>query len=171
MKRVWAPWRMEYIANNKDKGCIFCVSPENADEREKLIMHRTTHSIVMLNRYPYTNGHLMIAPRRHTADMNELSEDEMLDLFKVLRLCRNVLQETAAPQGFNVGINLGKAAGAGVDEHMHIHIVPRWNGDSNFMTVIGDIRVMPENLLNSYDRLLPVFQDKVKCERPPGKKA
>ncbi|HEX9024035.1 MAG TPA: HIT domain-containing protein [Geobacteraceae bacterium] len=166
MKRVWAPWRMEYIANNKEKGCIFCVSAESAADRERLILHRTARSIVMMNRYPYTNGHLMVAPLRHTADMNELSEEEMLDLFKALRLCRNVLQEIAAPQGFNVGINLGKAAGAGVDEHMHIHIVPRWNGDTNFMTVIADIRVMPENLMQSYDKLLPIFLAKVKGECP-----
>jgi ATP adenylyltransferase len=113
----------------------------------------------MMNRYPYTNGHLLIAPCRHTADMNELSDDEMLDLFMALRLCRNVLQKTASPQGFNIGINLGKAAGAGVDDHMHIHIVPRWNGDTNFMTVVGDIRVMPENLLSTYEKLLPGFND------------
>ncbi len=158
MKRVWAPWRMEYIANNKSKGCIFCISAEEGEDREKLILYRTPFSFIMMNRYPYTNGHLMIAPFRHTANMDELSDDEMLDLFKMLRRCRNALEEIAGPQGYNIGINLGKAAGAGVDEHMHIHIVPRWNGDTNFMTVIGDIRVMPENLLNTYDKLLPAFQ-------------
>ncbi len=157
MKRVWAPWRMEYIANNKSEGCIFCVSAEGED-RERLILYRAPLSFIMMNRYPYTNGHLMIAPFRHTANMDELSDDEMLDMFRMLRLCRNALEEIAGPQGFNIGINLGKAAGAGVDEHMHIHIVPRWNGDTNFMTVIGDIRVMPESLLNTYDKLLPVFQ-------------
>ncbi len=150
---------MEYIANNKDKGCIFCDSSGNADDRERLILHRTAHSIVMLNRYPYTNGPLMIAPRRHTADMNDLSEDEMLDLFRALRLCRNALQITAAPQGYNVGINLGKAAGAGVDEHMHIHIVPRWNGDTNFMTVIGDKRVVSEGLRETYEKIRRAMQD------------
>lgn len=113
----------------------------------------------MLNRYPYNNGHMMIAPFRHTADMNELSIAEMLDLFAALRLCRNVLEKTAAPQGFNIGVNLGKAAGAGVDDHIHIHIVPRWNGDTNFMSVIGDVRIMPENLLNTYEKLLPGFLD------------
>jgi ATP adenylyltransferase len=148
---------MEYIANDKTDGCIFCVSPETVKDREKLILYRTDFSIVMLNRYPYTNGHLMIAPHRHTADMNDLIVEEMLDLFTALRLCRNVLQETAAPQGFNIGINLGKAAGAGVDGHMHIHIVPRWNGDTNFMTVVGDIRVMPENLRSTYEKLFPAF--------------
>ncbi len=148
---------MEYIANNKTEGCVFCIS-EKGDDRDRLILHRSTECFVMMNRYPYTNGHLMVAPFRHTADMNDLSNDEMLDLFTVLRLCRNALQKTAAPQGYNIGINLGKAAGAGVDEHMHIHIVPRWNGDTNYMTVIGDIRVMPENLKNTYEKLLPAFQ-------------
>lgn len=157
MKRFWAPWRMEYIAREKSEGCIFCVSCELEDDRGKLILYRSGFAFVMMNRYPYTNGHLMIVPYRHTADMNELSGDEMVDLFMTLRLCRNVLQKTAAPQGFNIGINLGKAAGAGVDEHMHIHIVPRWNGDTNFMTVVGDIRVMPENLLSTYEKLLPGF--------------
>ena len=157
MKRIWAPWRMEYIANDKSDGCVLCVSSEQENDRGKLILHRSGYSYVMMNRYPYTNGHLMIAPYRHTADMNELSDDEMLDLFTTLRLCRNVLQKIATPQGFNVGINLGKAAGAGVNEHMHIHIVPRWNGDTNFMTVISDIRIMPENLLGTYDKLLPGF--------------
>ena len=157
MERLWAPWRMEYIADTKPEGCIFCISPETEKDRERLILYRSEFAFVMMNRYPYTNGHLMIAPFRHTADMNELSGAEMLDLFTALRLCRNVLQENAAPQGFNIGINLGKAAGAGVDEHMHIHIVPRWNGDSNFMTVVGDIRVMPENLLSTYEKLYPGF--------------
>jgi ATP adenylyltransferase len=99
----------------------------------------------------------MVAPFRHTADMNDLTADEMLDLFAAVRLCRNVLQDAASPQGFNIGINLGKAAGAGVDDHIHIHIVPRWNGDTNFMSVMDDIRVMPENLESTYDRLYPGF--------------
>ncbi|KAF0218918.1 MAG: histidine triad (HIT) [Geobacteraceae bacterium] len=157
MKRLWAPWRIEYILNEKPPGCIFCVTDEAEKDREKLILHRTPLSFVMLNRYPYTNGHLMVAPFRHTSDMNSLSDGEMLDLFSTLRLCRNVLQETSQPQGFNVGINLGKAAGAGVDEHIHIHIVPRWNGDTNYMSVIADLRVMPENLMATYDGLLPGF--------------
>ncbi|HEY6838655.1 MAG TPA: HIT domain-containing protein [Geobacteraceae bacterium] len=156
MERLWAPWRIEYILNDKQDGCIFCPI-DGVDDRERLILHRSPLSLVMLNRYPYTNGHLMVAPARHTADMNSLSEAEMLDLFRMVCLSRKVLEEAAAPQGFNIGINLGKAAGAGVDEHLHIHIVPRWNGDTNFMSVISDVRVMPENLLTTYERLLPGF--------------
>jgi ATP adenylyltransferase len=159
MERLWAPWRIDYILNEKPSDCIFCVSSDQEQDRERLILHRTGLSFVMLNRYPYNNGHVMIAPFRHTADLNELSIAEMLDLFATLRLCRNVLEKSAAPQGFNIGINLGKAAGAGVDDHIHIHIVPRWNGDTNFMSVIGDVRVMPENLLNTYEKLFPGFHD------------
>jgi ATP adenylyltransferase len=159
MERLWAPWRIDYILNEKPSDCIFCVSSDQEQDRDRLILYRTGLSLVMLNRYPYNNGHMMIAPFRHTADMNELSIAEMLDLFAALRLCRNVLEKTAAPQGFNIGINLGKAAGAGVDDHIHIHIVPRWNGDTNFMSVIGDVRIMPENLLNTYEKLLPGFLD------------
>jgi ATP adenylyltransferase len=157
MERLWAPWRMEYILNDKPSGCIFCVPATPEEDRERFILHRTDLSFVMLNRYPYTNGHLLIAPCRHTSDMNELGDAEMLDLFSTMRLCRNVLQETATPDGFNAGINMGRAAGAGVDEHIHLHIVPRWNGDTNFMSVLSDVRVMPENLAATYDRLFPAF--------------
>ncbi len=158
MERLWAPWRIEYILADKPAGCIFCVGDSRERDRERLILHRGFASLVMLNRYPYTNGHLMVAPYRHTSDLDQLSDAEMLDLFKTVRLCRSILQQTASPQGFNIGVNLGRAAGAGVDEHIHIHIVPRWNGDTNYMSVIADIRVMPENLLTTYDRLLPAFQ-------------
>jgi len=157
MQRLWAPWRMEYIVNDKETACIFCRDGNEERDRELLILHRSSLSLVMLNRYPYTNGHLLIAPIRHTADMNSLADAEMLDLFKTLNLCRSILQDVAAPQGFNIGINLGRAAGAGVDEHLHLHIVPRWNGDTNFMSVLADLRVMPENLLTTYDGLLPAF--------------
>ena len=156
MERIWAPWRIEYILANKPQGCIFCDRPGESD-RDRLILHRTSLSFVLLNRYPYTNGHLMVAPYRHTADLNSLSDAEMLDLFRAVRLSQQVLQDAASPQGYNIGVNLGRAAGAGVDEHLHIHIVPRWNGDTNFMSVVDDLRVMPENLMSTYDLLLPGF--------------
>ena len=157
MERLWAPWRMEYILNDKPSDCIFCLPPDPDADRERLVLHRTPTSLIMLNRYPYTNGHLLVAPLRHTGEMDDLSELEMLDLFKSLRLCRSILQQTAHPDGFNIGMNLGRSAGAGVEEHLHLHIVPRWNGDTNFMSVVPDVRVMPENLLCTYDRLLPSF--------------
>lgn len=157
MERVWAPWRMDYILDEKPSGCIFCLPERTEGDRQHLVLHRTPLSLVMLNRYPYTNGHLMVAPRRHTADMDALSDPEMLDLFRTVRLCRGILEEEASPQGFNIGLNLGRAAGAGIEDHLHVHIVPRWNGDTNFMTVVADLRVVPEGLLAAYDKLYPRF--------------
>jgi len=157
MERLWAPWRIEYILSKKPEGCIFCLYPQQTDDRDSLILHRSSRTFVMLNRYPYTNGHLLVAPNRHISDLNDLAAEELLELMTTVRLCCKVLQEKASPQGFNIGMNLGKAAGAGVDDHLHMHIVPRWNGDTNFMSVIDDVRVMPENLLATYDALYPGF--------------
>jgi ATP adenylyltransferase len=154
MKRIWAPWRQFYVSNTKsDKSCIFCPDQAGKDDRERLILTRSDYSLMMLNRYPYTGGHLMVAPQRHTAELDDLSDPELLDLMHLLRGGRALLQRVANPDGFNVGMNLGRAAGAGVEEHLHIHIVPRWNGDSNFMTVVGDLRVIPEGLTEAYERL------------------
>jgi ATP adenylyltransferase len=158
MERIWAPWRMEYILNEKPDGCIFCLKEKN-QERELLILYRAEHSFVMMNRYPYCNGHLLVSPYRHLPDLSDLSGPEMLDLFATVKLCCNVLTAKFSPQGFNIGINIGKAAGAGVADHLHIHVVPRWVGDTNFMTVIADARVMPENLMATYDKLLAGFTD------------
>lgn len=153
MERIWAPWRMSYVSNNTvDKSCIFCPDATGRNDRQRLILARSDHCLIMLNRYPYTGGHLMVAPLRHTAELDDLSDTEMLDLMHVLRRGRALLRQVANPDGFNVGINLGRAAGAGVEEHLHIHIVPRWNGDSNFMTVVGDVRVIPDGLMAAYDR-------------------
>lgn len=157
MKRLWAPWRIEYIKMSKPQRCIFCLREEREGDRDNLVLHRTSLSLVMLNRYPYTNGHLLISPYRHVADLNALTPEEKLDLFDLIGMGCDVLNQTAAPQGFNIGMNLGKAAGAGVDEHLHFHVVPRWNGDANFMSVVADLRVMPENLMATYDALLPGF--------------
>jgi ATP adenylyltransferase len=154
MERLWAPWRMDYITQSKPAGCIFC---QQENDRDLLVLRRTPLALVMLNRYPYTNGHLMVAPLRHTVDLDALSDGEMLELFRTVALCRDVLTRVSAPDGFNIGINLGKAAGAGVEDHLHLHVVPRWNGDNNFMAVVDDTRVLPEALLATYDRLLPFF--------------
>ena len=154
MERIWAPWRMTYISNSvQEEGCIFCRAWEADDDRERLVLLRQRHALIMLNRYPYTCGHLMVAPQRHTAEMDDLSEEELLGLLLGVRRACALLRAVAAPHGFNIGMNLGKAAGAGVEEHLHIHIVPRWNGDTNFMSVTGDVRVIPEGLLEAYDRL------------------
>jgi ATP adenylyltransferase len=156
MDRVWAPWRMEYIDSPKKGDCIFCAQDHDKD---LYILKKTPLLKVMLNGYPYANGHLMVAPNRHTADLSSLSDEEMLELFRMVTLCREVLLRASHPDGFNIGINLGKAAGAGVDDHLHIHVVPRWNGDNNFMTVLADTRVLPEALQATYDRLLPFFEE------------
>jgi len=154
MERLWAPWRIDYLVQEKPAGCIFC---QKGSDRDLLILRNTPLTQVMLNRYPYVNGHLMVAPRRHTVDLGSLSDAETLELFRTVDLCREALTRSFAPDGFNIGINLGKAAGAGVEDHLHLHVVPRWNGDNNFMSVVADIRVLPEALLASYDRLLPFF--------------
>ena len=154
MERIWAPWRQSYVSNARsDTSCIFCLGHAGKDDRERLILARSDYSLMMLNRYPYTGGHLMVAPLRHTAELDELSDAELLDLMHLLSRGHVLLKRVASPDGFNVGINLGKAAGAGVEEHLHIHIVPRWNGDSNFMTVVGDVRVIPDGLTETYERL------------------
>ncbi|MRR57907.1 MAG: HIT domain-containing protein [Deltaproteobacteria bacterium] len=159
MEKLWAPWRMEFILNEKPAGCIFCLDErkDKASEKDRLVLLRDRHTFVMMNRYPYSCGHLLVSPNRHVADMGDLLKEEMLELFENVRLCCRVMTRVMSPQGFNVGINVGKAAGAGVDDHLHIHVVPRWVGDSNFMTVIADTRVMPENLAATYDKLYPSF--------------
>src|ERR1039457_2303363 len=157
MEMLWAPWRIEYILNEKPAGCICCLPAEEVEDRENLVLCRTLRSFAMLNRYPYTNGHLMVSPLRHVGDLNQLTSEEMIDLFMLVRESCNALKSAASPDGINIGMNLGRAAGAGVEEHLHIHIVPRWNGDTNFMAVMADVRVMPENLQASYDRLKPLF--------------
>lgn len=160
MERIWAPWRVTYLSNNTpDHGCIFC--PSEHGDRERLILARSDNSLMMLNRYPYTGGHLMVAPLRHTPELDDLEDAELLDLMHMLHKARVLLIRVAKPDGFNIGINLGKAAGAGVEEHLHIHIVPRWNGDSNFMTVVGDVRVIPEGLLATYDKFLAALSEEV----------
>ena len=158
MDRLWAPWRMEYLTEEKDTECIFC---RPGDDRELLVLRRTPLVQIVLNRYPYTNGHLMVVPNRHTAELGGLSDAEMLAMFRGAALCREVLSRASAPDGFNVGMNLGKAAGAGVKDHLHLHVVPRWNGDGSFMLVVAETRVLPEALLATYDRLLPFFAEAV----------
>ena len=155
MDRLWAPWRLEYLTESKsEKGCVMC---RQGDDRELLILRRTPLVQILLNRYPYVNGHLMVTPLRHTADLGSLSDAEMLALFRETALCREVLARSSAPDGFNIGMNLGRAAGAGVPDHLHVHVVPRWEGDNSFMLTVADTRVLPEALLATYDRLLPFF--------------
>lgn len=157
MEVLWAPWRMAYIAHPKERqGCIFCAATVG-DPRERLLLGVTGHSLVMLNRFPYQNGHLMVAPRRHTSDLPGLPAAEHADLGDTLRRALASLDDAFHPEGFNVGMNLGACAGAGVADHLHWHVVPRWAGDTNFMPVLADVRVMPQHLLETYDRLRAAF--------------
>ena len=156
MERLWAPWRMRYIeaADNAD-GCIFCVKPaqdRGCDDEDYLLL-RGERAFIMLNTFPYSNGHLMVSPYRHTANLDDLEDPELLDLMAMTRRGVNALKAAFRPDGFNIGINMGRVAGAGIADHVHIHIVPRWSGDTNFMAVIGDTRVIPESLEAVYCRL------------------
>jgi ATP adenylyltransferase len=160
MKVIWAPWRMEYILSDKEKTrCIFCTGNCRTDDEERLILHAGAMSIVMMNKFPYNNGHLLVAPVRHTPGLEALSPEENLDLILMVKKAIEILKKEMRPEGFNVGLNLGKVAGAGVEEHMHFHIVPRWSGDTNFMTVTGDVRVIPEHIRETYIKLKPYFED------------
>lgn len=153
--RIYSPWRYPYITGDKGEGCIFCIKTE--DDRKRLVVHRSSHSFVIMNLYPYNNGHVMVVPNRHISKLNDLSNEESTDLFTNLILCEKVITENYQPDGLNVGINLGKAGGAGVDEHLHIHIVPRWFGDSNYMTTTANTRVIPEDFDNAYQSLKKLF--------------
>jgi len=148
---------MAYIGAPKEPGCIFCTKPAASDLREALVLVRTPTAVVMINRFPYANGHIMVAPRRHTADPTALDAGEFASVCEVLRRSLGLLREALQPQGMNVGLNLGAAAGAGVRDHFHWHIVPRWVGDVNFMPLLGEVRVIPEHLEALYDRLRPLF--------------
>lgn len=160
MKALWAPWRMGYIlSNDKDNGCIFCPGKDRRRDKERLILEVGPHSLTLMNRYPYNNGHLLVAPIRHASDLEQLNDKESLALLGMVRRSIEIVKEVMKPEGFNVGLNLGRVAGAGMEEHLHYHIVPRWNGDTNFMTVLGEVRVIPEHLKETYKKLLPYFSE------------
>ena len=157
-ERLWAPWRFSYIEKKEAPGCFLVDLPLQDNDRENGIIHRGKTAFVILNRYPYTNGHLMVAPFKHTAEMSELSDEELLEIQKLLTCCISWIRKAYNPEGFNIGINLGSAGGAGVPSHIHWHIVPRWVGDTNFMTTVGDVRVLPQTIEESYDRLLAAME-------------
>ncbi len=158
MDQLWAPWRMELIAKGDAKGgCIFCDLPRSRDDRENLILGRTQHTFAILNRFPYNNGHLMVVPRAHVADLLSLPPAEHAELAEMLRVAVGLVGRAYAAQGYNLGMNLGRVAGAGIADHLHWHLVPRWGGDTNFMPVLGDTKVMIEHLHASWDRLRPLF--------------
>jgi ATP adenylyltransferase len=146
VKQLWAPWRLEYIKSaDEETGCVFCAAIEGHGE-ERLVVKRGTRAIVLLNKFPYSSGHLMVAPMRHVGEFGDLDEDEVLQLHRLTSAGMGALAQTYSPQGYNVGWNLGRIAGAGVVDHVHVHVVPRWAGDTNFMPVLADVKVLPEHL-------------------------
>jgi ATP adenylyltransferase len=160
-ERLWAPWRMDYILGDKQGACVFCdlaVAPPSA-YRKKLVLVVQAHALVCLNLYPFAASHLLVVPRRHVSDLAELEEDEYGELMRLLRDATIRLRGVVTPDGVNVGFNLGRSAGAGIAQHLHAHVVPRWNGDTNFMPVIAGVQVMPEYLDDSWRRLAPAFAD------------
>jgi ATP adenylyltransferase len=157
MQNLWAPWRMEYILGDRPRACIFCPDGNGETDEERLLLYRGELSMVVMNRFPYSNGHLLVAPWKHSPSLDDLKNDELLDLIRTVRASVGVLRETMSPDGFNVGLNIGTVAGAGFEAHVHFHIVPRWDGDTNFMTVFAEVRVVPEQIQQTYKKLLPYF--------------
>ena len=157
MKQLWAPWRLEYIASaDEQNGCVFCLA-EAGDDEERLVVHRGELGFALLNKFPYASGHLMVAPRRHVSEFGDLDDAEALELHRLAREGMVALGETFAPQGFNVGWNLGRIAGAGIVDHVHLHVVPRWAGDTNFMPVLADVKVLPEHLAETRRKLVAAW--------------
>jgi ATP adenylyltransferase len=152
MERLFTPWRMAYIRNAKQDGCIFCDMLEMPD-REALILHRGRHAFLVLNRYPYNNGHFMSVPYRHVDSLELLTPEELAEMMSLVAHGLSALRAAWQPEGFNIGVNIGGAAGAGVKDHVHMHVVPRWGGDTNFMSVVSGTRIIPQTLEETYDEL------------------
>jgi ATP adenylyltransferase len=157
MEQLWAPWRIEYIRAAKATGCILCQKPRENDDQANFILYRGENNFVILNAFPYSPGHLMIAPYRHVANLQDLTDDEAMEHFDLVKKSLTLLKQVLKPDGFNLGLNVGKIAGAGIEEHLHTHIVPRWQGDTNFMPVLSDTRVISEGLAATYKKLKAVI--------------
>jgi ATP adenylyltransferase len=157
MKYIWAPWRIKYIQSEKPKGCILCDKPAVDKDKENYILYRGKLNFIMLNAFPYNPAHLMVVPYRHVSTMEDLTAEERNEHFELVSKGIRVLRKELNPGGFNIGANLGKVAGAGIDDHFHSHIVPRWNGDTNYVPVLGDVRVVPQALSDTYDALFGKF--------------
>ena len=154
---LWAPWRIEYILGPKPDACVFCL-PEGRDEdEERLVLHRGKRAFVIMNRYPYNNGHLLVCPFRHVSELTDLESAESHEIMDLVQRCSGILKQHFNCEGINVGLNLGKAAGAGIGEHLHFHLVPRWNGDSSFIAVMDDVRTVPQHIRETYAALRACF--------------
>ncbi len=169
MRAMWAPWRMEFIRNCEEEGnCFLCEAVGQGEAKDGLVLKLTERAICVMNRYPYSNGHLLIAPRRHEGDLENLSDDELQAIMCLTVQAKKALQKAISPQGFNVGINIGRAAGAGLVDHLHLHLVPRWQGDTNFMAVLGDVRVIPQALRELTEQLRESWPAESDGQREPS---
>lgn len=158
MDYLWTPWRYQYVTKPDDNGvCVFCAARESADDAGMLVVYRGVHNLVILNRYPYCSGHVMVVPYRHVATLEELPDETLVETILLARECEKHLRAVYRPDGLNLGINLGKSAGAGIAAHLHLHVLPRWTGDTNFMTVVGETRVVPESLEATWEKLHAAF--------------
>ncbi|MDI6872904.1 HIT family protein [Candidatus Solincola sp.] len=167
MERLWRPWRMQYIRMAQENGegeCIFCTKPAEGDDRSSLILQRGERCFIIMNLFPYNTGHLMVSPYRHVGELEDLDREELEELMRLTVLAVETIKEAMRPQGFNLGMNLGKVSGAGYDEHLHMHVVPRWQGDTNFMPVVAGTKVMPESLEENYSRLKEALERLLKRE-------
>ena len=162
LKILWAPWRIKYILQPKDEGCFLCKAFKEENDAENLVVYRGEKAFVVMNKYPYNNGHLLIAPYRHVPDIVDLHDDEMLEIMALTRLMVKTLRNVLKPDGFNIGLNLGRASGAGLEDHIHFHVVPRWIGDTNFMPVISETKVIPESLADTYRKILEGLKEVIK---------
>jgi ATP adenylyltransferase len=163
MKRLWTPWRKEYITGEQPAGCLFCTKKQDPVEKDKenYILHRGPTCFVLLNLFPYTNGHLMIAPYQHVDSVELVDGDSLHEMSALTQASVATLKRALSPAGFNIGMNIGKVAGAGVPDHVHIHVVPRWQGDANFMSVLAETRLIPETLDETYEKLLPLLREEI----------
>ncbi len=158
MKRIYAPWRAAYLESKRTGDCLFCTIPGESDDAANWILYRGDHCFVVINIYPYSNGHVMVVCNRHVGYFSDLSREEHIDIMKAVAKSERAILDAYQPGGINVGVNLGRSAGAGILDHLHIHLVPRWHGDTNFMTAIGETRVISEDLEETYKRLKPQFE-------------
>jgi ATP adenylyltransferase len=160
MDRLWTPWRFEYLRNaDQASTCVFCQMLHEARDAANLLLFRGRNAFVILNLFPYTSGHLLVVANRHISSLSDANAEELHEIIELSRACEKALRQEYHPEGFNMGFNLGRAAGAGVEHHLHMHVLPRWTGDSNFVSVVGETRVLPEELPTTFQRLLPYFVD------------
>jgi ATP adenylyltransferase len=168
MDFLWAPWRSKYVADSskskREEKCIFCEFPEQNDDERNLIVYRSKYAYIILNRFPYNPSHVMIVPYRHISSVELLEDNEAQDIFRLIKITLAAIRKVYSPDGFNIGINIGRTAGAGIEAHVHVHIVPRWNGDANFMPVLSNTKVLPEDLETTYVKLKKAIEDIISNE-------